>query len=403
MEIDVAGKYNTAKVFTNVVEDSSLEQIKLLCDQPFTSGERLRFMPDVHSGAGCTIGTTMTVTDKVVPNLVGVDIGCGMLTTVLEERGLDFARLDDVIHEHVPSGRTIRETPHPFQKNIDLGELRCINSINRERAELSVGSLGGGNHFIEVDKDEEGRLYLVIHSGSRYLGKQVAEHYQAIAIAGLKRREAGHSAQKALIEQMKAEGRAQEISDAIKKFRDEHKTSTPESLAYLQGKSFDDYIHDIDIVQKFAVENRRAMADEIVTRMGLHVSEQFTTIHNYIDVEQMVIRKGAVSAKAGEKLLIPINMRDGSLICIGKGNEDWNMSAPHGAGRLMSRKEAHQRFTLDEFKETMKGIFSTSVRDETIDESPMAYKRLEDIVDNIHPTVDIVKRIVPVYNFKTTE
>lgn len=403
MEIDVTGKYNTAKVFTDVVDDASLRQIKLLCDQPFTAGERLRFMPDVHSGAGCTIGTTMTVTDKVVPNLVGVDIGCGMLTTVLEERELDFARLDSVIREHVPSGRSVRTAPHPFLKNVDLDELRCAGSVNRERAELSVGSLGGGNHFIEVDRDDEGRLYLVIHSGSRNLGKQVAEHYQAMAIADLKRRKADHDGEKALIERMKAEGRARDISDALKEFHAEHKLEIPESLAYLQGTGFEDYIHDIGIAQKFAVENRRAMAEEIVTRMGLHMAEQFTTIHNYIDVEQMVLRKGAVSAKAGEKLLIPINMRDGSLICIGKGNDDWNTSAPHGAGRLMSRTEAHKKFTLDEFRETMKGIFSTSVSDDTIDESPMAYKRLEDIVDNIHPTVEIVKRIIPVYNFKAAE
>ncbi|WP_278941448.1 RtcB family protein [Anaerotruncus colihominis] len=399
--LEVKGKYNSAKIFTDVVDEASVAQVIELCNQPFTAKSRIRMMPDIHAGAGCTVGTTMTITDKVVPNLVGVDIGCGMETVHLREQHLELQKLDKLIRAKIPSGFSIREKAHRYFDEIDLTELYCYRQINPLRAEKSLGTLGGGNHFIEVDRDDEGGLYLVIHSGSRHLGLEVAAWYQNEAYQRLNK--SSKSDEAALIAKLKSEGRDKEIQKAIRKLKNTKQTSIPKPLAYAEGELFEQYIHDMRIIQRFAVLNRRAIADDILKGMGLHAQDSFTTIHNYIDTDAMVLRKGAVSAKAGERLLIPINMRDGSLICIGRGNEDWNCSAPHGAGRLMSRSQAKQSFTVSEFKHQMDGIYTTSVGKATLDECPMAYKRMEDIVSNIGETVRIERIIRPVYNFKAGE
>ena len=399
--LEVKGKYNSAKIFTDVVDKASVAQVIELCNQPFTAKSRIRMMPDIHAGAGCTVGTTMTITDKVVPNLVGVDIGCGMETVHLREQHLELQKLDKLIRAKIPSGFSIREKAHRYFDEIDLTELYCYRQINPLRAEKSLGTLGGGNHFIEVDRDDEGGLYLVIHSGSRHLGLEVAAWYQNEAYQRLNK--SSKSDEAALIAKLKSEGRDKEIQKAIRQLKNTKQTSIPKPLAYAEGEVFEQYIHDMRIIQRFAVLNRRAIADDILKGMGLHAQDSFTTIHNYIDTDAMVLRKGAVSAKAGERLLIPINMRDGSLICIGRGNEDWNCSAPHGAGRLMSRSQAKQSFTVSEFKHQMDGIYTTSVGKATLDECPMAYKRMEDIVSNIGETVRIERIIRPVYNFKAGE
>ena len=398
--IEITGKYNTAKIFTDVADKKSQEQIKTLCDQEFAKESSIRIMPDVHAGAGCTIGTTMTIKDKVVPNLVGVDIGCGMDTYILKEKDIDLKKLDEFIYTSIPAGMNIRETPHKYIKNINLKNLKCFKHINEYRAIHSMGTLGGGNHFIEVSKDEENNVYLVIHSGSRNLGKQVAECYQEEAYKQLN--------SKALfqientINKLKKEGKDSEIQQAIKVIKS-RTTDIPKSLAYLECELFDNYIHDMKIVQQYATFNRKAMAEDLIDALGLHIYETFTTIHNYIDTDAMILRKGSVSAKDGEKLLIPINMRDGSLICVGKGNPDWNYSAPHGAGRLYSRMQAKKAFNLEEFKQAMEGIYTTSINEDTLDECPMAYKNMEDIVNNITPTAEIIKVIKPIYNFKAGE
>ena len=396
--IQIKGKYNEAKIFTDIVDSTSIAQVQELCNQEFTAGSRIRLMPDIHAGAGCTIGTTMTIADKVVPNLVGVDIGCGMETTRIREDHIELQKLDKLIYEKIPSGFSIRDKAHRYLSQIDLGELYCIQHVDRLRAEKSIGTLGGGNHFIEVDKDDAGNLYLVVHSGSRHLGVEVASYYQEAGYKILNRTD--DASIEALIAQMKAEGRGKEIQKELKKRKNLKQTNIPKALAYVSGELFDQYIHDMKIVQQFAMLNRQAMVDEIVKGMKLHVEEQFTTIHNYIDTENMILRKGAVSAKAGEQLLIPINMRDGSLLCVGKGNEDWNCSAPHGAGRLMSRAMAKQSFTVSAFKKQMAEIYTTSVSEATLDECPMAYKGMEDILGNIGPTAEVTKIIRPIYNFK---
>ena len=394
---EVTGKYNTAKIFTDVVDAASIAQVKELCDQEFCAGSRIRLMPDIHAGAGCTVGTTMTIKDKVVPNLVGVDIGCGMETVKIKEDNLDMVRLDRVIRERIPAGFEVRAAAHKYADRVDLREMRCADRVDLNRARNSVGTLGGGNHFIEVDRDDEGKLYIVVHSGSRHLGLEVAKRYQE---AGYKKISDQRDGLEKLIEELKAAGRQREIQQEIKKYKSEYQCDIPKALAYVDGSLFDDYIHDMKIVQRFAEINRQAIVDEIVSGMGVHAEEQFTTIHNYIDTDSMILRKGAVSAKRGEILLIPINMRDGSIIGVGKGNEDWNCSAPHGAGRLMSRAKAKEKFTVSEFERQMDGIYTTSVNQETLDECPMAYKSMDAITENIGPTVDILKIIKPVYNFK---
>jgi RNA-splicing ligase RtcB len=358
-------------------------------------------MPDVHAGAGCTIGTTMTITDKVVPNLVGVDIGCGMETIQINNKHIEVQKLDKLIYKKIPSGFNIRKTPHRYNDQIDLSELKCINEIDINRAQKSIGTLGGGNHFIEANKDDDGNIYIVVHSGSRHIGNEVAKLYQDLGYQRLNRND--KRAIDDLIAECKANGKEKEIQPAIKELKQQVLTNIPYSLAYVSEDLFEDYIHDMKIIQRFAELNRKAMVDEIVRDMKLSIAEQFTTIHNYIDTDAMILRKGAVSAQRGEKLLIPINMRDGSLICIGKGNEDWNYSAPHGAGRLMSRAEAKSTFTVSEFKKQMKDVYTTSVGKDTLDECPMAYKGMSDIIDNIGPTANIVKRIYPIYNFKAKD
>lgn len=362
--IEIKGKFNTAKVFTDILEEGAVAQIQELCDQEFTINSRIRIMPDVHEGAGCTIGTTMTITDKVVPNLVGVDIGCGMETIKIKNSHIELEKLDKLIYSRIPSGFKVRNKAHRYNDEIDLTELRCLDKagLKIKRAHLSLGTLGGGNHFIEANKDDEDNIYLVVHSGSRNIGLQVAQYYQ-------------RQAQK-------------------------ENPNLPRDLAYISGDLLNDYLHDMKIIQRFAMINRKAMMDEIIKGMKLKVKEEFTTIHNYIDTDSMILRKGAVSAKEGEKFLIPINMRDGSLICIGKGNPDWNSSAPHGAGRLMSRNVAKSSLTLTEFKKEMKGIYTTSVNKSTLDEAPMAYKEMDHIVKHIEETAEIVKVIKPIYNFK---
>lgn len=399
--LEVKGKYNTAKIFTDIVDQESIAQIMLLCNQEITSDSKIRIMPDIHAGAGCTVGTTMTITDKVIPNLVGVDIGCGMELIKIKERHIELQKLDKLIYQKIPSGFSIREKAHPFIKNIPLKDLYCYKEINILRAEKSLGTLGGGNHFIEADKDEEGNIYIVIHSGSRHLGLEVANYYQQEGYHQLNGSSKADIA--ALIQQLKAEGRDKEIQKSVAALKNVKRIHIPKDMAYVQGDLFDKYIHDMKIIQEFAMVNRKAMMDEIIRGMKLHVVEEFTTIHNYIDMEAMILRKGAVSAKKGEKLLIPINMRDGSLICIGKGNDEWNCSAPHGAGRLMSRSKARQSFTVSSFKSEMEGIYTTSVGKQTLDECPMAYKSMDDIVNNIGDTVDIEAIIKPIYNFKAGE
>lgn len=395
------GKYNTAKVFTDVIDENAISQIITLCNQPVSQGAKIRIMPDVHAGAGCTIGTTMTVTDKAIPNLVGVDIGCGMETVKLKEKHIELQQLDKLIYRAIPSGFSIRKKPHRYIEKVNLAELYCIEHINLERAELSMGTLGGGNHFIEADKGTDGSIYIVIHSGSRHLGVETAKYYQEEAYRRLNR--SSRKEVDELVARLKAEGKSKQIESEVKKLKNTKTTDIPKPLAYTDGELFEQYIHDMKIVQEFARLNRLAMMDEIIKGMGLHVVEQFTTIHNYIDTESMILRKGAVSAKEGEKLLIPINMRDGSLICTGKGNPDWNYSAPHGAGRIMSRSQAKQSFTVSEYKKQMKGIYTTSVNAGTLDECPMVYKSMNDILDNIGDTAEVNEIIRPVYNFKAGE
>lgn len=392
------GKYNSAKVFTEIIDEGAIAQIIELCNQPISENSSIRIMPDVHAGAGCTIGTTMTVSDKIIPNLVGVDIGCGMETIRLKEKHIEVQKLDKLIYEKIPSGFEIRRKAHRYIEKIDLAKLYCYKHIDPLRAEMSIGTLGGGNHFIEADKGSDGSIYIVIHSGSRHLGVETAKYYQNEAYRRL-----NNSSEKEvneLIEKLKAEGKEKQIQSEIKKLTSTKHTNVPKHLAYCKGELFEQYIHDMKIVQQFAFLNRQAMMDEIIKGMGFHVTERFSTIHNYIDTDKMILRKGAVSAESGEKLLIPVNMRDGSLICTGKGNPDWNCSAPHGAGRLMSRSQAKESFTVFEFKKQMKGIYTTSVNQQTLDECPMAYKSIEDIVDNIGDTVEISDIIKPIYNFK---
>ena len=365
--IELQGKYAHAKIFTDVVDNESISQVMQLLNQPYAEGSRVRMMPDIHAGAGCTIGTTMTVENRICPNLVGVDIGCGMETIRVRESHMELQKLDKLIRKEIPSGFSIRTKLHPYSRQSRIDELHCAKHVKLDKARLSIGTLGGGNHFIEANRDEDGNLYVVVHSGSRHLGLEIANYYQKAAYIALQER---------------------------------GETSIPKHLAYVDGYLAEHYLHDMEIAQEYAELNRRAMMDVIVKGMGLHVAEQFTTIHNYIDLKHAILRKGAVSAQAGERLLIPINMRDGSLICVGKGNEDWNCSAPHGAGRLMSRSEAKQSFTVSEYKKQMEGIYTTSVDRSTLDECPMAYKSMDSIVSNIGPTADIERVIRPIYNFK---
>ena len=396
--IELSGKYNSAKVFTDIIEPDAISQIITLCSQEISKDSKIRIMPDVHAGTGCTIGTSMTIKDKAVPNMVGVDIGCGMETVRIKEKHIELQKLDKLIYEKIPSGFGIRTKTHRYAEKIQIENLYCIEHINLEKAENSIGTLGGGNHFIEADKSSDGSIYIVIHSGSRHLGVEVAKYYQNEAYRRLNK--TAQSDIDELIARLKAEGKTKNIQQEIKKLTNTKTTSIPKHLAYTEGELFEQSIHDMKIVQEFALINRQAMMNEIIKGMKLHITEQFSTIHNYIDTDNMILRKGAVSAQKGEKLIIPINMRDGSLICTGKGNPDWNFSAPHGAGRLMSRSQAKQSFTVSEYKKQMNGIYSTSINSSTLDECPMAYKDINDILDNISDTVDVNDIIKPIYNFK---
>lgn len=364
--ITVTNQYNSALVYADHLDPGAEGLLSALCGSPVSEGSKIRIMPDVHPGKGCAVGTTMTVTDKAAPGLVGVDIGCGMEVFRVSGKRLELQKLDKLVHEKIPSGRKIRSTPHRFAEQVDLDALRCARHVQQEKARCSIGTLGGGNHFIEVDRGVDGAWWLVIHSGSRRLGLEAASWYQ---------------------------------DEAYRQCPE----GTPYELAWASGELLEDYLHDMAIIQRLAALNRQAIADEIIRGMKLDVEEAFSTVHNYIDLEHMILRKGAVSAQAGKKLIIPMNMRDGCLLCVGKGNEDWNSSAPHGAGRLMSRAEVKQSFTLSQYKKAMQGIYTTSVSRETLDECPMAYKPMEAILSQIEPTVEVLERLTPIYNFKAGE
>ena len=409
------------KIFTDNIEQEAIDQINTLLEQPAFTDCKVRIMPDVHAGAGCVIGFTADLGDKVIPNIVGVDIGCGMLTVELGgiDTGIngktdssivdyvtdiDYEKLDNVIRTCIPSGRNVHEEINYIFP--ELKNLRCYNNLkNIDWLERSMGTLGGGNHFIEIDEGFEGRKYLVIHTGSRNLGKQVADYYQNLAVELMIGRDKLAYERDRLIAEYKDQGRSSEIQDAIKELRNTWRKKTndiPKELCYLTGKYRDDYIYDMKICQRFAKQNRLMIALKIMLSMGWYSIDLFETVHNYID-ESNMIRKGAISAKKGEKVLIPINMRDGSLLCVGKGNEDWNCSAPHGAGRIMSRSKARESISMESFRESMTGIYTTSVCESTIDESPMAYKSMNEIINNIKDTVDILDVLKPVYNFKASE
>lgn len=412
---NVKGKNGEAKIFTDLTDEATIGQIISILNSDLAIDSQVRIMPDCHAGAGCVIGTTMTGTDKICPNIVGVDIGCGMLVIELGKVEIDFEKFDRCCHE-IPSGNAVyedvRKIDHQwnqsnFVKNrYDwLDSFECAKLLkNKERLWGSLGTLGGGNHFIELDKDDENNIYLVIHSGSRNLGKQVAEIYQGVA----ERKLSDNTTEKqVLIAKLKAEGRFNEIQDKLIELS-KKQPKTPKELAYLTDVDKSNYYYDMHLCQRFASENRKRIAFQLLEKyFERKIKKQefsyFETIHNYMDFENWILRKGAVSAQDGEKLIIPMNMRDGSLICIGKGNPDWNYSAPHGAGRLMSRAEARKKISLEEFSNSMQGIYSTTVVRSTIDESPMAYKPMDTIVENIQDTVDIIKIIKPIYNFKASD
>lgn len=400
--IEIKGKINTALCYAKVVEEEAIEQIRRMCDYPMTEGSKIRIMPDVHAGKGCTIGTTMTINGKAVPNVVGVDIGCGMYTVNLGKADIDFEKVDEAAH-FIPSGRDIWDGRI---ERFDLTDLVCYRQLKEtKRLAKSLGTLGGGNHFIEIDEASDGTKYLVIHSGSRNLGKQVAELYQKLAVnldrgygEYLEKREE-------IIHTYKEQGRREEIQEDLKQLHFkvyESEPTMPEDLCYLSGRYLEDYLHDVVICQTFAKRNREKMAELLLERTGMTGGEAFHTIHNYIDTEEMILRKGAIAAHKGEKVLIPINMRDGSVLAVGKGNPDWNFSAPHGAGRLMSRTDAKAKLSMKEYEESMKGIYTTSVNEYTLDESLMAYKSLDDIIDVIKDSVDVIDIMKPIYNFKAS-
>lgn len=407
--IELTGIHNTAKVFTDNLEETARLQILGLLNQDFSAGAKIRIMPDTHAGAGCVIGFTANLGNKVIPNLVGVDIGCGMHVTRLGKINPDLHELDSVIRENVPCGREVHA-----EKKVDLASINqiiCLRDLNGDYKKFirGVGTLGGGNHFIELNKDDEGEYYLVIHSGSRNLGKQVADYYQKLAINSCKGLGDYNSRRMDCIKFLKEAGEEKKIQSSLKKLEKEFAntaTHYPEELCYLEGQSRENYLHDMNICQEYAAVSRDVMAKIIVWKMfgkTIEAGQSFQTIHNYVDFGDNVIRKGAVSARNGEQLIIPINMRDGSILATGKGNEDWNNSAPHGAGRLMGRNEAKRRLSMGDFTASMEGVYSTTVNESTLDEAPMAYKPMQEILDNIVDTVTVDKIIKPVYNFKASE
>lgn len=400
--LEIKGQVNTAICYAKVIEDEAIEQIRRMCDYALTENSRIRIMPDVHAGKGCTIGTTMTVTDKVCPNIVGVDIGCGMYTVKLADSSIDFEKVDAAAH-FIPSGMHVWEGR---VERFDLTALHCYRSLrDSRRLERSLGTLGGGNHFIEIEQALDGTYYLVIHSGSRNLGKQVAEIYQQLAVDLHMGKEEFFQKQEELIRTYKEQGRRSEIQSDLKALQKAFKAqqlSVPTDLCWLYGKYLKDYLHDVEICQQFARKNREKMAEILLEKAGLTGIEGFHTIHNYIDTQEMILRKGAIAAHDGETVLIPINMRDGSVLAVGRGNPEWNYSAPHGAGRIMSRSKARETLDMETYQTAMQGIYTTSVSKETIDEAPMAYKSLADIIDVIRDSVDVVEVMKPVYNFKAS-
>jgi RNA-splicing ligase RtcB len=406
--IELKGTYNTAKIFTDKVEPEVISQVMELCNQEFCKDSKIAIMPDTHVGKGCVIGFTANLGDKVIPTIVGVDIGCGMTTVELGKIDVDLKQMDEVIRKWVPSGMNVHEVR--LVKFPKLQELHCFRELKDiKRIEKSIGTLGGGNHFIELDRDDENNIYLVIHSGSRNLGKQVAEYYQNLAIDLCAGKADYYEQREKIIVEYKNEGNRKLIQDALKTLKKKYEDllpSYPRDLCFLTGIYRERYLHDMSICQEYAVLNRQTMANTILEKLwGKTVKDvsYFNTTHNYINFKDNIIRKGSISAYEGEKVLIPINMRDGSIIAIGKGNPDWNYSAPHGAGRLMSRSKAREKLSLEEYQKSMEGIYTTSVNEATLDEAPMAYKPMEEIIRNIHDTVEIVKIIRPVYNFKAGE
>jgi tRNA-splicing ligase RtcB (3'-phosphate/5'-hydroxy nucleic acid ligase) len=398
--IKITGSQTEAKVFSNYPQETALEQIKELCNQPFLKDTKISIMPDYHAGKGCVIGTTIQLKDKVVPNLVGVDVGCGVLTVKLQDKKIDFNQLDQVIRTYVPSGMELHtdETAGLINTSFpDVKEFKAEHILSQNRSLYSLGTLGGGNHFIEVSVDSEGHHYLTIHTGSRYVGSKIATYYQKVAVANLRGQDLAE-----IIEKLKAEGRQREIQTAIAAYKEKNPVIPPD-LAYLEGEDFTHYIHDMKLAQLFAKTNREEIARAITDNMGFEELDRFDTVHNYIDTENLILRKGAVSAQKGERLIIPINMRDGSILAVGKGNEDWNFSAPHGAGRVLSRTKAMQTLNMDEFHNTMQGVWTTSVSEETLDEAPMAYKSMNEILEKVEESVEIATFIKPVYNFKASE
>ena len=397
---EIEGTFATAKCFATQVEDEAIEQVRTMCNTPVTEGCEVRIMPDVHAGAGCTIGTTMTVRDKVVPNVVGVDIGCGMYTVQIGADDIDLERLDAACHA-VPSGFSVWENR---RKHFALQQLECFRQLkNMERIECSIGTLGGGNHFIELDRSADGTNYLVIHSGSRNLGTQVAAYYQKLAIGLHTGRVEDRVERERIVAQYKAEGRQREIQGALQRLRQDRRVpDAPQELCWLEGQYMDAYLHDVALCQEFARLNRETMVEAIVEAAGLDVGDAFHTIHNYIDVDEMILRKGAIAAHENELVLIPLNMRDGSVLARGRGNADWNYSAPHGAGRVFSRSAARQTLSLEDYRQQMEGIYTTCVCEATLDEAPGAYKAREDIIGPIAEAVDIIDELKPVYNFKAT-
>lgn len=401
------------KIFTSDIEKEAVDQINLLLEQEPFKDCKVRIMPDVHAGKGCVIGFTADLGNKVIPNIVGVDIGCGMLCVELGNIELDLEKLDDIINKYIPAGRNIRE-----HKLIDfelINKLYCLRELKEtKKFNRAIGTLGGGNHFIEIDIDEDNNKYLVIHTGSRNLGKQVADYYQNLAIELCSGKEEMFKKKEAIIKTYKEQGRKEEIQKALKKLEKEYKEkkpNLPNELCYLEGKYREMYLHDMKICQEYASLNRLQIAKEILMNYFQLtfvpeieyppvMNDRFETIHNYISFEDNIVRKGAIRANKGERVIIPINMRDGSIIAVGKGNKDWNNSAPHGAGRLMSRRKAKETFNLEELKKSMEDIYSTSVLEETIDEAPFVYKPMQEIIDNIQDTVEIEKIIKPIYNFK---
>lgn len=375
----IKGAYTSAQIFTTndketAIDQYAISQIQLICDQESSKGCRIRVMPDVHPGKVGTIGLTMTIGEKIIPNLIGIDIGCGITLTQIKGKKIEYQKLDTVIRDCIPSGFHVRTKVHRFAKEFDFDALRCVKHIRTDKAILSLGSLGGGNHFIEADKDDDGNLYIVIHSGSRHLGKEVTEYY---------------------------------LNEGQKILKDKG-LNVPYEITWLESELMKDYLHDLQIIQRFASLNRKIILDELIKGMKWKVLDSYECIHNYVDASQEtldtfaspMLRKGAISAKAEERVIIPINMRDGILLGTGLGNIDWNCSAPHGSGRIMKREDVKQNFTVSTFKSEMKGIYSSCISKDTLDEAPFAYRGLEDIADVIRKTVTIDRILRPVYNFK---